>query len=485
MSTSQDASEKFFERILRNAFDIYDTNRTGALDHKQVVQLLNDMCYSLDQPKMKPPQIKEAKDIIDPDGDGEVTFDELKENVGALNDLLMGNNPNTTLDVKEGDTSQIDNPNFIKGLGKKISLIEKLKRSKEKQDQEYKHQNKGFVIEADTGVSTVMAKAKKEKTESCIDISQLINTVTTEIKLPDSETSVQAKVLDNSKVQYVKSSSNVFLNKLDEKSCKSILTPGERAIQLEERDAGYTSTKKDKKSKLLKKRSMSLDENWIESVNKEDMCQTNSFMIKRGTNVSVKSTAFRLAHKKPINQKTGLQFNTTLDYFNKPIGHGKNDEPHNNVIDDFIRYINTFADDRKLSELKSYMKVYVEEIDKSKFFNNLSLEEFSSIVQSAKIEKDRFTNLIVEYEFFLNHASQHIKLKQLEREDVPDMLNNFDQSMPNIAEKSNLIMNAKITWNLDRTKQNPYKNEPFKLMSPKIGKNNIGIPYSKDFKVLS
>ena len=48
MSTSQDASEKFFERILRNAFDIYDTNRTGALDHKQVVQLLNDMCYSLD-----------------------------------------------------------------------------------------------------------------------------------------------------------------------------------------------------------------------------------------------------------------------------------------------------------------------------------------------------------------------------------------------------------------------------------------------------
>lgn len=63
---------------------------------------------------MEKEQRDEALLILDENGDGEIQFEELEENLGALNQLLYSSLENNK--PEDGETTYHEaNPNFIKG----------------------------------------------------------------------------------------------------------------------------------------------------------------------------------------------------------------------------------------------------------------------------------------------------------------------------------------------------------------------------------
>lgn len=114
------------EQIVTIAFDKYDKDKSGALTEAELAKLLREICGSLGLRDCSEEEMQILLHMIDDSGDGEIQCDELLENFAEVMDWLMVNLGK--FDIK-GSVIK-DNPHFIRGLGKQIKLLERLKRSK-------------------------------------------------------------------------------------------------------------------------------------------------------------------------------------------------------------------------------------------------------------------------------------------------------------------------------------------------------------------
>jgi hypothetical protein len=117
---------KELEQIVTIAFDKYDKDKSGALTEAELSKLLREICGSLNLRECSEEEMQILLHMIDDSGDGEIQCDELLENFAEVMDWLMVNLGK--FDIKGSDIK--DNPHFIRGLGKQIKLLERLKRSK-------------------------------------------------------------------------------------------------------------------------------------------------------------------------------------------------------------------------------------------------------------------------------------------------------------------------------------------------------------------
>ena len=65
-----------FDRFFATAFDKYDRNRDGVIDHNEFQPLINDMCYMVEQKYGRGPtldKIRQAWYALDRDGSGYIT----------------------------------------------------------------------------------------------------------------------------------------------------------------------------------------------------------------------------------------------------------------------------------------------------------------------------------------------------------------------------------------------------------------------------
>lgn len=112
------------KKIVKRVFQMYDIDASGNLNQDEFEKLLNDICFALELPKLNQTQLFKILKLMDNDGDGEISYNELIESVGPINDILMSS---INLNV-DPEAYHNDNPNFIKGLGRQIQLFEKLKK---------------------------------------------------------------------------------------------------------------------------------------------------------------------------------------------------------------------------------------------------------------------------------------------------------------------------------------------------------------------
>ncbi len=102
-------------KIVKIAFHKFDKDKSGTLDLDELEKMLREMCQALGLPECDEKQMKKVLRMIDDSGDGALDFDELMKGIPGVMDWLMVNLGR----VKTGDqTSFVDNPNFIHGLGK-------------------------------------------------------------------------------------------------------------------------------------------------------------------------------------------------------------------------------------------------------------------------------------------------------------------------------------------------------------------------------
>lgn len=122
--------------VVKKAFEIYDTDGSGNLDTGELGELLNIVSECIDLPPISDKQLELCFEVLDTDQDGDVEYKELIKNLTKLNDILHDKDiqRKCTADNPTGDPygiNQKENPKFIKGLGKKMALLDKLKEDKE------------------------------------------------------------------------------------------------------------------------------------------------------------------------------------------------------------------------------------------------------------------------------------------------------------------------------------------------------------------
>ena len=122
--------------VVKKAFEIYDTDGSGNLDANELGELLNIVSECIDLPPISDKQLELCFEVLDIDQDGDVEYKELIKNLTKLNDILHDKEiqQKCTHYHPTGDSEGIyhkNNPNFHKGLGKKITLLAKLKDDKE------------------------------------------------------------------------------------------------------------------------------------------------------------------------------------------------------------------------------------------------------------------------------------------------------------------------------------------------------------------
>lgn len=126
MEKEKKGISKELEQIVRIAFDKYDKDKSGALTEVELSKLLREICGSLGIRECSEEEMQICLLMIDDSGDGEIQCEELMENFGEVMDWLMVNLGKFNI---KGSVIK-DNPHFIRGLGKQIKLLERLKRSK-------------------------------------------------------------------------------------------------------------------------------------------------------------------------------------------------------------------------------------------------------------------------------------------------------------------------------------------------------------------
>jgi Ca2+-binding EF-hand superfamily protein len=122
--------------VVKKAFEIYDTDGSGNLDTGELGELLNIVSECIDLPPISDKQLELCFKVLDTEQDGDVEYKELIKNLTKLNDILHDKDiqRKCTADNSTGDPYGInhkENPKFIKGLGKKMALLDKLKEDKE------------------------------------------------------------------------------------------------------------------------------------------------------------------------------------------------------------------------------------------------------------------------------------------------------------------------------------------------------------------
>ena len=117
--------------IVKDAWDIFDADGSGDLDTNELEDLMNEICETLCLPLVTKPQLQDIIKILDTSGDGTIELRELMKNLPKVNEVLSSSEyqdalVNETQKEESGEIYNKKNKNFIKGLGKKIALMERL-----------------------------------------------------------------------------------------------------------------------------------------------------------------------------------------------------------------------------------------------------------------------------------------------------------------------------------------------------------------------
>merc|ERR1712111_42639 len=81
-------SKAELETIVKKAFELYDTDKSGFLEREEIKKLLNDACAELGAPAITDAQLDEVIKTVDDNGDG----NSLSMNFSRLLDLSLNNN---------------------------------------------------------------------------------------------------------------------------------------------------------------------------------------------------------------------------------------------------------------------------------------------------------------------------------------------------------------------------------------------------------
>jgi hypothetical protein len=117
------------QKLVKKAFDEYDVDGSGALDYYELNLLINDMCFHLDLSELGMREMRKILDSVDESGDGEVQFEELLEHLETVIAQLTTFVANLNIlggEDTENEYNPVDKPKFIRGLGRRIKLFEKL-----------------------------------------------------------------------------------------------------------------------------------------------------------------------------------------------------------------------------------------------------------------------------------------------------------------------------------------------------------------------
>ena len=117
---------KELKNLVKKAFDKYDADGSGALDYEELNELIRDMCFHLNLPELGMREMNKILDTVDESGDGEVQFEELLEHVEAVINQLTTCVSGLDISGQDTEYNPVDNPQFIRGLGRQLRLFEKL-----------------------------------------------------------------------------------------------------------------------------------------------------------------------------------------------------------------------------------------------------------------------------------------------------------------------------------------------------------------------
>lgn len=82
--TSAKPNDKDIEDIVRKAFEIYDTDKSGYLERDEIKKLLDDACGELGADEITDDQLEQVIKTVDENGDGKFSFDELNKIIGPI-----------------------------------------------------------------------------------------------------------------------------------------------------------------------------------------------------------------------------------------------------------------------------------------------------------------------------------------------------------------------------------------------------------------
>ena len=77
-------TEKDIEDIVRKAFEIYDTDKSGYLEREEIKKLLDDACGELGADEITDDQLDAVIKTVDENGDGRFSFEELNKIIGPI-----------------------------------------------------------------------------------------------------------------------------------------------------------------------------------------------------------------------------------------------------------------------------------------------------------------------------------------------------------------------------------------------------------------
>ena len=78
------STEQEIEEIVRKAFEIYDTDKSGFLERDEIKKLLDDACGELGADEITEEQLDAVIQTVDANNDGKFSFDELNQIIGPI-----------------------------------------------------------------------------------------------------------------------------------------------------------------------------------------------------------------------------------------------------------------------------------------------------------------------------------------------------------------------------------------------------------------
>ena len=156
-----------FEKSIKAVFKKYDTDKSGMLDCREFKRFLNSLCRECEFEPVTREITNCIQGLLDEDGDGVVTYDELLAEATNLHNMLL---KGMYHDSEDGEQHQYKtNPNFIMGLGRQIKVLEKMKNIKAANDA----RNINAVDDASGQEKSINQKSQKSKFQKIEDLKKI------------------------------------------------------------------------------------------------------------------------------------------------------------------------------------------------------------------------------------------------------------------------------------------------------------------------
>ena len=414
------------ELQIKKSFDNYDTDGSGELDPFELQELLNDIADHVKRPHLTTKEMHTALKIIDENGDGEVQYIELLENIGKVLDvvffaepedkkkekkkqdisfLLKGKTDDEITMVEDDPTTM--NKNYIKGLGKQIKVFEKMNRKKTLNGIS-DIETDGFMDQ--TGKTELDLYHKKNSMSKCgelIPINSLIN------------------------------NQGLSGPGENEENCNNQTNSGNNSprSQKDNHQSSSTHLQHIVKPVIEKSNPIGVVEERVETENIADFENIDSPAQNQDNSGFINATADYSPNSKSTGRITRNINGETTDN-NKVLSNKKARKEPNDLFGasgriawdnwtdfetletEFDQYLDQLKDIDSQTEFKQELKTYMSNPKniREKYFNDQTSLQFCSIIKLVKEQKDKLLRFIFLLDSFLNNASRYIKSSQKIRE---------------------------------------------------------------------